>query len=270
MPDISLSNPSDISICISWFHSFSEAFLQGTDEDKRNIQTKIDHSLSVLWVSEKIISGVNLEPPLDDICRMGALLHDVGRFEQYANFKTFNDCISVNHATLGSQIINKSGILDALQPDQRRMILATVLLHNRHHLPSKLPSKLNLILRIVRDADKLDIMGVIIDYFSSKKNDHSMIFGLKSHPEAYTRSILENIRFGRPVQYEDLVWVNDFKLLICGWMLDLYFPISITTALDNGYLGKLFALLPKKSEVQSLKQTLQEHLSVRARNQVPS
>jgi HD superfamily phosphodiesterase len=270
MHDLAPSNPSDISTYVRWFHSFSEAFLQGTAEDKWHIQTKIEHSIRVLSASKIIINWLNLEHPLDDICQIGALLHDVGRFEQYANFKTFNDRISVNHGIIGVQTIKNSGILHGIQPDHRRMILATVLLHNRHQLPSKLPPKLDLMLRIVRDADKLDIMGAIIDYFSSEKDNHSFITGLKSHAEEYTLSILENLRSGQPVQYGDLVWVNDFKLLVCGWMLDFCFKISIKTALDSGYLSKLFALLPQKAEVQSLRQTIQKHLSIRAINRFQS
>ena len=37
-----------------------------------------------------------------------ALLHDVGRFEQYKRYGTFNDRKSVNHAALGVEIMKKN------------------------------------------------------------------------------------------------------------------------------------------------------------------
>ncbi|MFH1985671.1 MAG: HD domain-containing protein [Pseudomonadota bacterium] len=253
--------PPDISYYIDWFHSFSKGYLQGTAEDKRNIQMKIDHSMRVLRVSEEIIDWLDLPSPTSGICRIAALFHDVGRFDQYARFQSYNDLKTVNHAAVGVKILKKEGILAAIEPSHRRTILAAVLLHNRHHLQDNLPVQVDLALRIIRDADKIDIMSTIIEYFSNNEDRNALLFGLKSDPEEYSKNILENIHSGAPVRYEDLVWVNDFKLLVSGWLTGFSYPVSAKIAIDRGYLGKLLSFLPQDAQVQSLKPVIQRRLS---------
>ena len=43
-----------------------------------------------------------------------ALLHDIGRFEQYAKYRTFVDKDSVNHAELSVKVIDSNNILESL------------------------------------------------------------------------------------------------------------------------------------------------------------
>ena len=51
--------------------------------------------------------------------RAAALLHDAGRFQQYAEYKTFSDALSEDHAELGVKVIQNSGLLDNVKSVQQ-------------------------------------------------------------------------------------------------------------------------------------------------------
>jgi response regulator RpfG family c-di-GMP phosphodiesterase len=75
----------------NWFTQYVRLFKNGDETDQRNIILKEDHTFRVcneiLNIGKKL--GLN-----DDELRLAeiiALLHDVGRFEQYTVYKTFSD-----------------------------------------------------------------------------------------------------------------------------------------------------------------------------------
>ena len=73
------------------------------------------------------------------IANVTALLHDIGRFEQFRNYQTFLDLNSVNHAELGLSILEREQVLNALSTDERECIISGIRYHNRATLPSDLP-----------------------------------------------------------------------------------------------------------------------------------
>ena len=50
-----------------------------------------------------------------------ALLHDIGRFEQFVGYRTYNDAKSVNHCLLGLDVLEKSAVFDGLDASERRI-----------------------------------------------------------------------------------------------------------------------------------------------------
>ena len=48
-----------------------------------------------------------------------AVLHDIGRFEQFFRYHTYSDSASVDHARLGADIIERTGIVKMLAADER-------------------------------------------------------------------------------------------------------------------------------------------------------
>ena len=45
-----------------------------------------------------------------------ALFHDIGRFEQYKQYRTFSDYRSEDHAALGVKVIKANRILNGFEP----------------------------------------------------------------------------------------------------------------------------------------------------------
>ncbi len=57
-----------------------------------------------------------------------------------------------------------------------------------------------------------------------------------------------------------MVWLNDFKLLLCSWLYDLNFPVSLRLLQAKGYFGALLEALPATEEFVSLRQQLLQDL----------
>jgi len=247
---------------LRWFRDYTREFLRGSDRDRRNVRIKIDHTLRVVEESRRIAASLDLRPVLEACAHLAALFHDIGRFPQYERYGTFNDRLSADHARLGVRVLRERGVLDSLPAASRRLILGAVFLHNRKRLPEGIRPSLDRVSRILRDADKLDILRVLVDHFTpgSPPND-AVTLELKRHPSAYTPYVLERVRSRQPADYARLAWVNDMKLMACGWAYDLNFPVSRRLLLERGYLEALFRTLPSTEEMEGLREQLMRDLT---------
>jgi hypothetical protein len=202
-----------------------------------------------------------LDESLTFCVHLGALFHDVGRFPQYARYGTFNDRISVDHGRMSVNVLRESGVLDSLPDRDRRVVLASVFLHNKPSLPEHLHFRLKCVVRILRDADKLDIFKVILPHLSPDAPENDVItLAVKPHPTAYTPKILERLRQRKPVRYEDMAWMNDLKLMLCGWIYDFNFDVARQLVGERRYLERLFETLPRTPEFVELAGRLEEDL----------
>lgn len=246
-----------LSFYENWFQDYTAAFLNGSPEQEANIRIKIHHSLRVLALAQEITAGLELSPEAAALAHLAALLHDVGRFPQYQRHGTFRDQVSVNHGLEGVRTLKREQVLAGLPPAAQRAVLIAVGLHNRRQLPPGLSGAAKILTQIVRDADKLDIIAVMVQHFHPQAPYNKVVnAGLQPHPTAYTPAILEQVRRRRQVDYNGMVWLNDFKLLLCSWLYDFNFPVSLRLLQGKGHFGTLLESLPATSEFSSLRRQL--------------
>ena len=72
-----------------------------------HIKGKQEHSLRVMEISKQIAKGLNLSQEEIDLATLIGLLHDIARFEQYTQYHTFKDMLSVDHGDLGAERYKK-------------------------------------------------------------------------------------------------------------------------------------------------------------------
>jgi HD superfamily phosphodiesterase len=124
----------------------------------KNIMRKFHHSFRVMEFAHMITKSINLTDSDTEIVLISALLHDIARFEQWTNYKTYNDSDSIDHGDRSYEIIKKLKLLDGLEDYQKEIILKSVKNHNKYKIEEGLNEKELLVAKIVRDADKLDII----------------------------------------------------------------------------------------------------------------
>lgn len=244
------------------FHAFTEPYLAAPG-DGFAYRLKIDHTMRVLDVAEVICAGEKLDERLTLACRLAALLHDVGRFPQYEMFRTFRDAQSTNHALLSVRHILRARLLDDAPNDIRRIVLGAVYLHNKRFLPPLRKTDLAAVARITRDSDKLDILKIMIDHFSHPQEHPEVVFSVKNVPEAYTPAIVETVLRRRCGDYNDLVYVNDFKIMIIGWLYDMNTRTALRLLRRRGHLETLFSLLPTDEVLTRLRERIFADLAER-------
>jgi hypothetical protein len=180
-----------------------------------------------------------------------ALLHDVGRFEQYAVYRTFNDRASENHARLGIRQIARHNLLNGCTKQSRRCITRSIAHHNAAQLP-ELEDEITLFfMRLLRDADKLDIWKVFIDYYRERENyrNAAIELDLPDDPD-YSHKILDAFHTQSFALIQDLKTLNDFKLLQISWVFDLNFVPSFQAVHRRKYINQIEATLPQSKEIR--------------------
>jgi hypothetical protein len=93
---------ADLEFFRQWFSGFCKSFYTADIGDQKNILLKEQHTFKVCENMIAIVKGLSLNDNYLMPAETVALFHDVGRFPQYARYKTFRDGISVNHGLLGA------------------------------------------------------------------------------------------------------------------------------------------------------------------------
>jgi hypothetical protein len=245
-----------------WFAVYCASF-QNTDVDTlRNFTLKEVHTHNVCQVARLIAQGG--EPRRLMLAEVAALCHDLGRFPQFRDFRTFKDSESLNHAHLSAQIVEQNGLVEFLPEAERRCVLSAVRLHNVFQVPSGLAPATDDLLRLLRDADKIDIWRVFIEYYHQPASSRAFAAGLGFPDLPFcSPEVLAAVRSGEMVQLSTLKSLNDFKLLQLSWVYDINFANSLRLIKERGTLEQLAATLPCSEAVLDVVSSVRGYLEAR-------
>ncbi|ACN13593.1 HD domain protein [Desulforapulum autotrophicum HRM2] len=227
------------------FSDYAATFIDPGVDDGPHV-LKRNHTLRVCREIVDIGEALGLSGPDLILAQAIALLHDIGRFEQFKRYNTFLDAVSANHAALGVEVIEALRLLDPLTPEERELIIDAVRFHNAADLPGDRDKRTLFFMGLIRDADKLDIWQVVIDHYLNhgKKTDKFIELGLEDRggysPEAF--QALFQRRFVRSAAVKQL---NDFKLMQISWVFDLNFTPTIDRVKDRHYIEKIASTMPQ-------------------------
>lgn len=239
---------------IRWFEDYVRTFLTGDPEEDAMLRLKREHSLNVLAEARAITPSLGMPEALEEAAHTAALLHDAGRFPQYRQYRTFRDDVSANHASLGVRALRASDALDGLDRAIRAQVLGAVALHNRRALPQGISPELAQLARIVRDADKLDIVRIMLDHLRpGGKRSEVVVLHLEEDPERFSPAIVEQIMAGRIGDYAAMRTTNDFALLLLSWVHDLNFRAARRAFRERGHADELLGLLPRDARLTQVR-----------------
>lgn len=236
--------------------AFAESHYTGTDLQDAMLRLKLSHSMRVLECAESIMTGENICGHTKQLCQLASLYHDIGRFPQFVEYGTFNDRVSTNHARLGVRTLRHLTLPGELSTQDWRTIRLAIAQHNLKELSDTLPSKYETIVKLVRDADKLDILNVMVNHFTSDSPDPDVVHGFEDIPGQYSAAIYSDVMSGRTADYRDIHCTNDFKLLILGWIYDFNFTTSLNLVTSRNYVKTIISLLPSTPEIQALESSI--------------
>jgi HD superfamily phosphodiesterase len=236
-----------------WFSDYVKKYLSGGPDHRRNIELKAEHSRRVC---EEILDvGMSLKLGLEELClaETTALLHDIGRFEQYTRYGTFVDLVSEDHAVLGIRVLREEGVLERLDVGNRELILRIISYHNRAAIPENETEKCLYFSRLLRDADKLDIWRVVTNYYTQRTagRNETVELNLPDGPGISDR-VYEDLMGGKIVRVDNLRTLNDFKVLQMGWVFDVNFPRTFQLVRERRYLEIIRDTLPPSDRVSEI------------------
>jgi hypothetical protein len=253
----------------TWFKEYVASFHFRDEKDLRNITLKEEHTYNVCRNILLISKGSFLNRDGLILAESIGLFHDIGRFKQYEQYRTFRDSISVNHATLGVKVLSDNRILKSLPEKEQDMILSSIKFHNVLSAPDLPDGDTLLFLKLIRDADKLDIWRVFIEYFESAEEDRASAAGL-GLPDGpgYSEGVLSYIFEKQVAPLSMLRTLNDFKLTQLSWVYDLNFAETFRLLLDRKYIDKIIGSLPQTEGIVKASFLLRDHVERRVRERI--
>jgi len=257
----------DLNTLKAWFSVYCDSFSSSLEEDRKNYDVKRKHTDNVCSNMLLIAQDLELDDQRTMIAEAVALFHDIGRFPQYQQYKTFQDSISVNHAALGAKVLIENSALCSLPQEEQDLIVRAVTLHNVLTIPGELDPDLLQLVKMIRDADKLDIWRVFLEYYAQPKSDQATAvgLGLPDIPE-YAPEILTRLHQRKLVLLSSLKTLTDFKLLQLAWIFDLNFPASFRIVALRQYIDRFALTLPKTDDIADAVDAVREYLNEKLKN----
>ncbi len=257
-----LMNREELSSLKTWFTGYCDSFSSGLDEDRKNYDVKRKHTDNVCSNMLMIAKDLKLDDERTHLAEAVALLHDVGRFPQYQRYKTFQDSSSVNHATLGANVLIENAALRGLPKEEQDLIVRAVTLHNVLTIPGGLGRELLQLVKMARDADKLDIWRVFLEFYALPAQDKptAVALGLPDVPE-YSPEVLTQLRRRKLVLLSSLKTLTDFKLLQLAWIFDLNFTASFRIVARRNIIDRFAATLPRTDAIAGAVDAVRDYLN---------
>ena len=217
----------------------------------------VSHARAIVASGEMRLNGTAPQEELCRACLIAAQYHDIGRFPQYARWHIFSDAVSANHGALASTLLVRKPFLEGESATVRRLVRVAVCLHNRLRLPQGLSEEELLTTEVVRDADKLDIFRIMACYLDGGSKADEVVLRVRDEPEHWSAAIAETVCAGRTPAYRDLVYVNDFRILLVSWLRELRFACSRKTLAASGHMERILSGLPKDPALKPTLHVLQ-------------
>ncbi len=250
-----------------WFDDYVQTFASGDVEMQRNMEIKIQHTHRVVREITHLGNEEELGAEKLRLAQIIALLHDVGRFEQFRRYHTFSDGKSENHAELGIRILKELDVLQDLESQTRELVCCAIANHNKPRLPGGETKECLFYSGLIRDADKLDIWKVVTDYYHSDNGrpNHALVLELPDTP-GINEEVYRSLMNGEVVHMENVKNINDIKLLQAGWVYDINFRPALECVIRRAYIEKIRSVLPETKETGEIFTRIHAYLKKRLEN----
>lgn len=241
------------------FDTFDE-FVMKYDMNVDMIAYKYNHTYRTVHQAEEIARSLNLTEEDKDLASIIALLHDVARFRQWTEYKTFNDHESIDHGEEGVKILFEENEIKKYNIDEKyyKIIKTAIRLHNKlNYNEEELNSKEKLHTKIIRDADKIDI----IYSFSTQR-----LLEIDSDDSPISEKVYESFKNHKSVNKEEVITKNDRVIMELALVYDLNYKYSLEKVYKENYLGKMIESFKNKEIFEPYIKEINEYMKGKIEN----
>lgn len=209
-------------------------YVKEFDVTNSRIKGKQRHSIRVENISKLIAEDLKLNQEEIDLAMLIGLLHDIGRFEQEKQYHTFNDLKSFDHGDYGAELLRKliRNFIDIDKYDN--IIFQSVRNHNKLKIDENLNEQENFFAKIVRDADKLDIMDETINLFY--KETENLVN--ESDISEYTLNFVRNHQTVETPKNVEILYLDGVVRTI-AFVFDLNYKKSFEILKEQDYINRI-------------------------------
>lgn len=165
------------------------------DLDNKMMKLKYNHSYRVKDISNLLAKKLRLDEENIKLATLIGLLHDIGRFEQIKKYGTYSDINTIDHGDFGAYLLFNKGLISNFTIDVQNydIIKECVKCHNKYCIDNEkmYDEKTLTQLKIIRDADKLDILNIFANLNETDVNSDGSI-SKEVENQFFNNEILDN------------------------------------------------------------------------------
>ena len=216
-----------------------EKYVSNYNLNDSSIHLKVVHTYEVIEIMKKLCFWLRLNEEDTQIALLIALLHDIGRFEQYTIYQSFEDYKTVDHALFSSKLLFKEGLIrkfiDTNIYDD--IIRVAIEQHNKYKIDEDIDEKSLLFVHLIRDADKLDNFRV------KETETIETLFKISQEElekEVITDCIYKQFKDKKLIYGPSRITHLDMWLSYIAFIYDLYFKESFVYIYENDWINRSF------------------------------
>jgi len=246
----------------AWFDDYVAGFYGDDEFVNANLKLKEEHSRRTCEEMRYLACELGLSENQKRTAEVIAILHDIGRFEQFVKYGTYHDPRSVNHCLLGVEVLGREKALAGVESKEKELIEKAIEYHGTKELPGDLEGECLLFSKLIRDADKLDVFYTVTGYYKQyRDNPEEFKLELELPDEAgYSAEVIEGILNERLIDYSQLRTWNDMKLCQLGWVYDINFAATLRRIKQRRFLEKMIEFLPETGDINKVKRKIFEYV----------
>lgn len=215
-------------------------YVENYNSKDEKVRLKIEHTYRVAALCEQIARSAGCTEYEVELAWVTGMLHDIGRFEQLRNFGTFIDAESIDHAAYGADILFKEGkIRDYIESDDEDELIGNaVRFHSAYRLPESFDERTKKFSDILRDADKVDILKVNVDF--PLEEIYNVTTEELRNAEV-TKEVMESLKEKHATLRSLKKTAVDHVVGHISLVFELVYPESLRVVKEQGYLEKLLS-----------------------------
>ncbi len=206
-----------------------ERYLQHFDLTNPDIKKKQIHTYQVAENCLEIAKSLGLSEQDQILAYQIGILHDIGRFHQLELTNSYDDQV-FDHADYGAQLLFDQGLISTfpVRVGNYEVVRKAIVNHNKYEIEDGLEERTKLFCKLIRDADKIDILELSCDGMIQTRLDGpaspDILMQLERHQSAKVTQIRSNI---------------DRILIRIGFFYNLYFLPSMQIVFDREIVKRL-------------------------------
>lgn len=234
-----------------WLRQYIDSFDRSIEDVRVNFELKRDHSLRVCAEMRQIAVSLKMTPDEIALAEIMALLHDVGRFEQYHRYRSYMDNDEIDHGNMGVAVLRDLNPLHELPEEERELVIAAVGAHNKLNIPDNIVGRGRHFTRMLRDADKLDIWKVVLEFYRSDRSNPAVKLHLHEDHDL-SPTVYNAIMAGKLADKRDMRCLCDFQATQLAWVYDLNFPWTLQCVKQRRYLQQVISCMKPSPEADRI------------------
>lgn len=218
---------------------YLKEYIKKYDINDKDINYKYYHSYRVMDNMELLAKNLSLPQYDIYLAKCIGLLHDIGRFEQTTKYHSYND-FKFDHGDYAEKLLREEKLLKNfdIKEEDYEVVYKAVKNHNKYNIEDGLTSRELLFTKMVRDADKLDIL------YSFGNDKAKQVFDQDDSP--ISPYLKEDFFNNKLLAKRNNNTLSDRTVILFGFIYDFNFNISLEIIKENKYYEKFYERIKNK------------------------